>query len=149
MARKRYTADERSAAIALYATDGPTAVQTELGIPKGTVTKWAQAAGVETVSSERNAAAVEAARIDHAARREALAGKLTLVAEQAVDRELQLIANGDLRDVVGAGTRAIHDLLLLTGQATARHEHVTAESDVDSEIRQLTADLALNDRAAA
>lgn len=62
MASSTYTDEQKAEALDLYAVEGPTAVQHQLGIPKGTVTRWAKAAGVETVPDPKNAAAVEAAR---------------------------------------------------------------------------------------
>lgn len=123
MARRSYTDAEKAEALALYETDGPTAVQQAMGIPKGTVTRWAQAAGVATVSNERNAAAVEAVMSTHETRKAALAEKLLRIAEAGAQRELDIINASKLRDVVGSRTRAIHDLQLLTGAATARGEH--------------------------
>lgn len=72
MARRRYTDEEREAALALYAEQGPTAVQEQLGIPKQTVQSWARADGVRTVRNERTAEAVEAARLDRELTRERL-----------------------------------------------------------------------------
>lgn len=148
MPKRRYTPDERTAALALYAEHGPTAVQDTLGIPKGTVTGWAKAAGIGTVRNERTAAATEAMALDAAARRARLAERLLTVAERAVDIELTKLAKADLRDLVGARTRAIHDHQLLAGEATARHEHVTVDA-VDAEIARLEAELAGNDPAEA
>lgn len=144
MPKRRYTPDERTAALALYAEHGPTAVQDTLGIPKGTVTGWAKAAGIGTVRNERTAAATEAMALDAAERRARLADRLLGIAEMSVDQQAELIRRSDLRDVVGAGTRAIHDHMLLSGAATERHEHVTVDA-VDAEIARLVDELAAND----
>ena len=146
MPKRRYTDDERAAALALYAEAGPTAVQDTLGIPKGTVTGWAKTAGIGTVRNERTAAATEAMALDAAERRAVLADRLLAIAEQAVDVEVSKLRNADLRDVVGARTRAIHDHLLLAGEATSRSEHVQVDA-VDAEIARLTSELAGNDPA--
>lgn len=131
MPKRRYTDDERAAALTLYAEAGPTAVQDSLGIPKGTVTGWAKTAGIGTVRNERTAAATEAMALDAAERRARLAERLLTVAERAVDHELAKLATADLRDIVGARTRAIHDHQLLAGEATARSEqqHTDATRD--------------------
>lgn len=142
-ARRSYTADEKAAALALYAEQGPTVVQDTLGIPKATVTAWAKAAGIGTVRNERTAAAVEAVEVDAAARRAGLVGKLLRLADAALDVELAKLASSDLRDVVGARTRAIHDLQLLSGEATGRTEHTERGASIDDEVRRLAAQLGL------
>lgn len=72
VSRRTYTDAERVQALALYETDGPTAVEERLGVPKQTVSDWAKAAGVRTVRNERTAAAVDAARLDRELVREQL-----------------------------------------------------------------------------
>lgn len=57
---RTYTDAEKQAAVALYETDGPTAVEKQLGIPKGTLSQWVRKAGAHTVRSEKTAAATEA-----------------------------------------------------------------------------------------
>jgi hypothetical protein len=68
-----YTTAQRQEAIELYRTEGPTAVEKKLGILKGTVTKWAKAAGVETVSVANTRAGTEAASVYAKSRRAELA----------------------------------------------------------------------------
>jgi transposase-like protein len=148
MTRRTYTDDERAAAIALYVEAGPTAVQRELGVPKGTVTAWAKVAGVGTVRNERMGEAIEAHMLDAKARRAGLVDKLVRVADEALDVELAKLAKSDLRDVVGARTRAIHDLQLLTGAATARTETVSSAS-IDDEVAALAEQLGLRSQPAA
>ena len=70
---KTYTQAQRAEAIALYHTEGPTAVEKKLGILKGTVTKWAKAEGVETVSVANTRAGTEAASVYAKSRRQELA----------------------------------------------------------------------------
>jgi transposase-like protein len=120
--RRSYSDEERQAALALYETDGPTAVQTQLGVPKATVTEWAQANGIRTIRNERTRAAIEALEVDREARTAALAEKLLQIAEAGASRELEVIGASKLRDVVGSRTRAVHDLQLLTGAPTSRGE---------------------------
>lgn len=82
--RRQYTPNEKADALKLYETDGPTAVQKQLGIPKGTIAYWAQQAGVRTVRNERTREAVEAASLDARARRQ------KIVADQmAIHERLQ------------------------------------------------------------
>lgn len=61
MPAAKYTQEQRDEALALYHTNGPTAVEKKLGIPKGTVTRWAKETGVETVSVSITRAGTEAA----------------------------------------------------------------------------------------
>lgn len=68
----RYSDSQQAEALKLYKTHGPTAVQKQLGIPKGTVTRWAKRDGVETVSVERTRAATQAAAVYSKARRDEL-----------------------------------------------------------------------------
>jgi hypothetical protein len=72
----KYTKAQRDEALALYHTHGPTAVQTQLGIPKATVTGWAKANGVRTVRTERTREATEARAVDLKASRQELAALL-------------------------------------------------------------------------
>ncbi len=110
------------------------------GVPKVTAQGWAAAAGVEqpkgkTTEQTANARAERARRLEQAQDR-GQAG-LTVVRELALAatigklRGLQdaqgrfddaKLAEVTMRDLVGAWTRAGHDLALLTGQATANAE---------------------------
>ena len=76
MPAAKYTEAQRAEALALYRTDGPTAVEKKLGIPKGTVTRWAKETGVETVSVSTTRAGTEAASVYAKARRTELAALL-------------------------------------------------------------------------
>lgn len=60
MPAAKYTQEQRDEALALYETHGPTAVQEQLGIAKGTVTGWAKEAGIRTVRTSRTREATEA-----------------------------------------------------------------------------------------
>ena len=73
MPAAKYTQEQRDEALALYHTDGPTAVEKKLGIPKGTVTRWAKETGVETVSVSTTRAGTEAASVYAKSRRAELA----------------------------------------------------------------------------
>ena len=69
---KTYTEARKTPALALYETDGPTAVEKQLGIPKNTVAAWAKRSGVRTVRTETTRAAVEAKVVDGKLRRQEL-----------------------------------------------------------------------------
>ena len=85
MARRAYTDDEKAEALKLYEEHGPSAVQKRLGIPKGTVGRWAKAAQIGTVRSENVRARVEAAQLDNAERRALLVKRLYGLAETSMD----------------------------------------------------------------
>lgn len=86
MPAAKYTPEQRAAALALYETHGPTAVEKQLGIPKGTVTGWAKANGTRTVRTERTREAVEAVQVDNKLRRQRLVQKLYDRADAVMDR---------------------------------------------------------------
>lgn len=132
-----YTAEQKAEALEVYVTDGPSAAAERFGMTKGCVTKWAKAAGLETVANERTRAATETVVANGQARRAALAERLWAVAEKAVGIELSKLEKADLRDVVGARTRAIHDAQLLTGDATSRSETIVTDT-IDREIARLS-----------
>jgi hypothetical protein len=75
-APRKYTDSQRAAALALYETHGPTAVEKQLGISKSTVTGWAKAAGTRTVRNEATREATEARVVDLKARRQELTALL-------------------------------------------------------------------------
>lgn len=72
MPAAKYTPEQRAEALELYRTDGPTAVEKKLGIPKGTVARWAKETGIETVSVATTRAGTEAASVYAKARRQEL-----------------------------------------------------------------------------
>ena len=76
MSTPRYTPEQRSEAVELYRAHGPTHVEKLLGIPKGTVTRWAKEAGVETVSVSTTREATQAASVYAKSRRQELTGLL-------------------------------------------------------------------------
>lgn len=148
MPQRRYTPDEKTHALDLYTAHGPAEAARLTGIPAPTIRSWASR---NHLTDERNAtvaAAVAARKLSFEERRAALADRLLAEAEVALTHELGRLDQADLRDLVGARTRAIHDHLLLAGEATARHEHVTVDA-VDAEIARLEAELAGNDPAEA
>ncbi|HKU01389.1 MAG TPA: hypothetical protein VJQ80_01090 [Arthrobacter sp.] len=85
MPAAKYTQEQKDAALALYETHGPTAVQEQLGIPKTTVASWAKNAGVRTVRTEATRKAVEAKVVDGKLRRQNIAHRLYGQAEDILD----------------------------------------------------------------
>ena len=83
---KTYTQAQKDAALALYETHGPTAVEKQLGIPKNTVAGCARKAGTRTVRPERVRAAIEAKVADGKLRRASIASRLYGRTEKILDR---------------------------------------------------------------
>lgn len=85
MPAAKYTDEQKAAALSLYETHGPTAVQDQLGIPKNTVASWAKKAGVRTVRTENTRKAVEAKVVDGKLRRQGIMHRLYGQAEKILD----------------------------------------------------------------
>jgi hypothetical protein len=106
------------------ATDVARILATEGHVVKpATVRQWAKRAGIVSERRDTVTPMLEGAAISHEERRVRLAEQMLTIAEAAAAQELELLADADLRSVVGARTRAIHDFQLLTGAATTRAEH--------------------------
>lgn len=97
--RKTYTDQQKAEALELYETEGPSAVEKQLGIPKNTVAGWAKRTGIRTVRTERTRAAVEAKVIDGRARRQQIVANQMLIHEklqaQTLSHEWQTILRGE------------------------------------------------------
>lgn len=126
--------ETRARAIELAQQVGVTAAAEATGVSKGSVSMWCKEAGVQTVQSERTAKAVAAIRANAEERKARLADRLLEIAEAGTDRTLEILSEAQMRDLVGAWTRAIHDAQLLSGGATSRPEH---KSQLDAEIERL------------
>lgn len=136
--------ETRAAALEVLQARGLAAAHTETGVPRGTISLWADQAGIdrsaitERVSQQQAAAAkaVGAATTLKWAERKAelvqVLGDVALdsaYAQRAITQSIrEYVEGGDLEvleaaslgQLVGAGTRAIHDLQLLAGEATER-----------------------------
>lgn len=130
----------RTHALHVLQSDGLAAAHKATGVPKGTIRVWAHKAGVNTTEASARATAKTQAATDATAartRRILEDAKATMVldlsalAVTALARSRDLVNHPDttLRDVVGAFTRAIHDLQLLTGGATDHQVTVVFNSD--------------------
>lgn len=77
--RRRYTAQEKERALALYTDLGPAEAARRIGIPKNTIGKWAQRSGLTGLSpltAKKTQAANAANRVRNESRREAVKTKL-------------------------------------------------------------------------
>lgn len=142
MARRTFTDAEKAHALELYAEHGKAEAARMTGISAGTIGAWASRAGVATGAAEnlRAATAVATARRTFVAEefRARMVETLAQVAERAAAKELERLAGSkaSLHEIVGARTRAIHDLQLLSGDPTTRTETVAKDS-LDREIERL------------
>lgn len=128
--KRTYTDEQKAEALEAYKEHGPAEAGRRTGISPKTIASWAKRANVKMDAPlERMRAATEAA----STKREFEAADFNLrmqlaladIAETAAAKELSILTQGEptLEKVVGARTRAIHDLQLLTGAATSRNEN--------------------------
>lgn len=155
MGRNNWSAATKQQALEVYAEHGLLAASEATGVPRGTIKSWASRMGVEPATAERVKARRDAtvARVERslAERRVVLVAKLGEIAELGVDWAAKMLEQGDdlsMRDVVGAWTRAIHDLQLLSGEATDRSETLTPPDAIDAEIADLVEAMRRRDAAA-
>lgn len=128
---RRYTDEQKAEALALYAEHGAAEAARRTGITGHSIRSWARRKGITSQVIHANARATRAAVVrrqrNAEERKVALVAKLGELAELGLDTTLAAIdiakpGDLDLRAVIGAWTRAIHDLQLLSGGATARTE---------------------------
>lgn len=150
--RRSYTDAEKAAALALYEAEGPTAVQDQMGIAKGTVAGWARTNGVRTRSIENASARVQAQSVSMAERKLNLAAglmddierlrvqlwascterKAMVVSDGAaegshveiVDIDLTQPTFGDQKSIMTSLAIAVDKVQILTGDVTARTETI-------------------------
>jgi len=135
MPASKHTPEQRARALALCeefgAADAARLLTAEgLTIQAETIRQWASRAGVSQRRTETMRANVDALTAKTAERRTRLAARLLEIAEGASEHAAEMMADANLRDVVGLFTRAIHDHQLLSGGATSRVETApTAEAE--------------------
>jgi hypothetical protein len=128
----------KAQALAIYREHGPTRAAERTGVSPGAVTKWAQAAGIESVSSEETMVRVQAARLKWEERRLEIVHEMGEKAAQALAEVGQYLdEHKPLNAKNSATTMAIlvDKAQLLSGGATARTETLHRE-DVDEEIER-------------
>lgn len=145
-ARRSYTDEDKAAALALYAEQGPTEVERQMGIPKATVASWAKRTGTRTVCIEKARARVEAAHLAWEERRLDMADRIGTAAELALvqcENALAGIAGSpSMRDAKDAATTMailIDKAQLLTGAATSRQEQHVHQATRDAVIEEARA----------
>ena len=83
---RSYTAEEREQAVALVAEHGLAYTWRQTGIPKPTLARWADDAGVERTNTEKTRAATDALRERHASLREQVRLELLEKVADLLDR---------------------------------------------------------------
>jgi hypothetical protein len=143
-----WTEEQKAEALRICSVEGIAAAKRALGIPKPTLSRWCTLAGVELPvpvprgpeAAAQVAAANDKTRVTVAQRRSRIVGHLTELAELGLEvalDKMRMAKAGDdeglvtVRDAVGVFTRAIHDMQLLDGQATERHDVPTGEGSAD------------------
>jgi hypothetical protein len=167
MPRRTYTDAERHDALRLYETDGPRAVEDQLGIPASTVVDWAKAAGIRTRSVATKTDAIQASMLTLAERKAQLASAILDDVEKlrqqlfasTVERKPMVVSDGqhagshveivdvdldqptftDQKAIMTSIAIGVDKVLLLSGEATSRVE-VRTFDDLDRELEQLLAD---------
>ena len=136
--------DVRAAAVEIVREHGLAEAVRRTGQAKNSLRSWAQKAGIDLTgrTSERNRQAAEAS----AARRRALVAEaertsrhnsLTVVRDLALQQTVARIRTESMddRSLIGAWTRATHDLALLSGQATERLASEPVNVDIQVTVR--------------
>ncbi len=131
-----WTDEDRRNAVASIEVHGIADTHRATGIPKQTLSAWAKAAGIEAgrTGAEKTADANACRWANQKKEVTGLLGQVAIRSAQVQMAVLEQIqkdfneagVNGikldlaRLSEIVGAGTRAIHDLQLLAGEATER-----------------------------
>lgn len=142
--KNSYSEAEKASAIARYVeSEDLRGVASAMDIPVTTLRSWCRAAGLDVstdASRARSAAATAGAMVARRKRVEESNGRMTLilatVCELAGRLEVEILRDPraaeklSLRDIVGARTRAIHDMQLLAGEATERTENIETVDEI-------------------
>lgn len=123
----KYPEPVRRWALSIAGEKGLAEAHRETEVPKPTIERWAKAAGVEVFVEQAAREKTEHARTERerllAEKQLARVDALLRVSELSLAEQVRLLESTDatvkdLPGVVGAGTRALHDLRLETDQAT-------------------------------
>lgn len=125
MPKRTYTPEQRAEALQLYETQGPKRAAKETGIPRNTITTWAQTAGVSSSRASKTRAASDALSADAANRRAAAALKAITLADKLLDILSERVA--DESDDI-----PVKDLAIMFGIMADKHRLLT-EMDTASD----------------
>ena len=161
-----YSDDDKAKAVSVYRTHGATVAAETVGCDKSTVTRWAQAAGIETEVISRTSKATEVRAAANEATRQRLRDKILAKAEDMLDRmdlphhdyrtagknvekvHWDQARSGDVKNYAIAFGVLLDKYRLEMGESTDRREVsiVEAESAFDREIKKLAGRLGDNDK---
>jgi transposase-like protein len=149
---RTYTDTERADAVAVYVEHGLAEAHRRTGIPKGTLQSWLtpeQRTQVSAHTASKTRAANEAHALDLEATRAELRAELANASLHHVRRSLEAEKGNDAQAWMVAGAIGVDKLLLVTGEATSRIEHVAAPERTPDQEAELDRTLRLvADRAA-
>jgi hypothetical protein len=153
----KYTTAEKKRALDLYVLYGPCRASRETGIPKGTITRWAIAAKLESKATQQTEAATKAQQAVNAAKRAKIMGRLLDEALYCMDAihnpHVEFKGQGALPVTYPVAPASavqnyatslaifIDKFRLENGEVTGREEVVTVDA-VDRAIQQLESELA-------
>lgn len=177
MPRQPWTAEQREHALGLYAEHGAGEAARRTGIPVGTISSWAQRAGVAATATARTAAAVEASKASMEARKVRLADDLmediqriraqlfapcverkpVVVSDGArvgshveiVDVDLSQPSFSEQKAIMTTIAIAIDKVQILTGEATERVDHTGLPVEREKAETELATILELASRRAS
>lgn len=157
---RTYTDDQRAEAVALVAEHGLAEAHRRVDIPKETIRRWANRAGVTTGDVGLSQAKMAEARAEIEAIRARLRVKLAAVADRLVDRVyepevdyrgqhaervvLPEAAPQSAKNLLTAAAIAVDKLRLELGEVTDRTESRSTDS-LTADIERLAGELAGND----
>ncbi len=118
MPKRTYTPEQRAEALQLYETQGPKRAAKETGIPRNTITTWAQTAGVSSSRASKTRAASDALSADAARTRAEAALKAIVLADRLLDLLSERIADE-------AGDIPAKDLAVMFGIVSDKHRLLT------------------------
>lgn len=132
MARTHYPPETRERALELYADGvGPAEVGRRLGLPRKTVASWCARAGTQRDAAPERRAAVDAARLSYADRKQRLRDEAVALAEEQAGLWRAAEKPTDRKTHAVAFGIAVDKSLLLGGDATERVEFSTVEDRVE------------------
>lgn len=154
MGGRTYTDEQKAEALDLWRQHGAAEASRRCGVPSGTITSWANRAGLASVRSEQTRAATEAKRIDAEARRARIRETILERIDQVLDRmhaSYQFVAGKDgdrvsldlppadaVRNFAVALGVLIDKYRLEMGEATGRTEN-TERVEVDEAVSRVAA----------
>ena len=143
-----YSDHQKSEAIRLYGSDGPTAASRELGIPKTTIIRWAKSAGVEAPTAAQTAAPTHRSQ-QTAKQKRAMLGAALIDDAEALRLKLsepyQVVTNtGEVVTLPHPPAREMRDLSVSMGILVDKHLALHAIDDDNGleEAKGLLASLA-------